>query len=345
MLSAIGRERVPLNTWPGPRRCRPGSGGAVLGSVPEMVAGYRLLRPLGTGGMGAVYEAEETTSGRRVALKLVTAEFAASNEAMDRFRQEGRLASMIVHPRCVFVLAADEHDGQPYIVMELMPGTTLQDLVQERGPLPLEEAIAKIADVIDGLQEAHQLGVIHRDVKPSNCFVETDGRVKIGDFGLAKSLVADQHLTKSGSFLGTPLYASPEQIKAERVDQQTDVYSVAATLYFLLTGRAPFQSRDSAATVARIVSDPPPTLRSIRPEIPPSLEKIVLRGLERHASAAGETFKNSRRRCFRLFPASSLLANRLCEQRPISLMSDCSGRSGRLRIRTSRTTYGRRPML
>jgi hypothetical protein len=250
-------------------------------SVPEMVAGYRLLRPLGTGGMGTVYEAVDVTSERHVALKLVSSEFAHSTDAVDRFRQEGRLASMIVHPRCVFVLTADECAGQPYIVMELMPGKTLQDLGQERGPLPVEEAVAKIMDVIEGLQEAHQLGVIHRDVKPSNCFVEADGRVKVGDFGLAKSLIADQHLTRTGLFLGTPLYASPEQVKAERVDQRTDVYSVAATLYFLLTGRAPFQSRDAAATVARIVSDSPPSLRTLRPHIPASLEKIVLRGLER----------------------------------------------------------------
>jgi eukaryotic-like serine/threonine-protein kinase len=122
---------------------------SALGSVPEVVAGYRLLRPLGTGGMGTVYEAEDTTSGRHIALKLISAEFVASADAVDRFRQEGRLASRIVHPRCVFVLAADEYAGQPYIVMELMPGTTLHDLVRKRGPLPVEEAVVKIIDVIE----------------------------------------------------------------------------------------------------------------------------------------------------------------------------------------------------
>jgi eukaryotic-like serine/threonine-protein kinase len=231
--------------------------------------------------MGTVYEAEEAASGRRVALKLISPQFATSGDAVDRFRQEGRLASMISHPHCVFVLAADEQAGHPYIAMELMPGATLQDLVRERGPLPVEEAVTKILEVIEGLQEAHRLGVIHRDVKPSNCFVDGEGRIKIGDFGLAKSLTAGQDLTKSGSFLGTVLYASREQIKAERVDQQTDIYSVAATLYFLLTGRAPFQSRDAAATVARVVSDAPPSMRARRPEIPPTLDRIVRRGLER----------------------------------------------------------------
>jgi hypothetical protein len=257
------------------------SSGATLGSMPEIVGGYRLLRSLGSGGMGTVYEAEESSSGCRVALKLIAPEFAISKDAVERFRQEGRLASTIVHPRCVFVLAADEQAGQPYIAMELMPGTTLHDVVKERGPLAVGEAVAKIVDVVDGLQEVHRMGFVHRDIKPSNCFVERDGRVKIGDFGLCKSLVRDAHLTKTGSFLGTPLYASPEQIKMDRVDQQSDVYAVAATLYFLLTGRAPHQTGDPAATVARIVSDPAPPMRSLRKEIPAALERVVLRGLER----------------------------------------------------------------
>lgn len=248
----------------------------------ERVGGYRLLRMLGAGGMGKVYEAEEVATGRRVALKLIAQQFATSPDAVERFRQEGRLASGIVHPRCVFVLAAEEDAGRPYIVMELMPGETLKDLVDQRGPLPIEEAVARILDVIDGLQQAHALAVIHRDVKPSNCFLDGDGRVKIGDFGLSKSLVADVQLSQTGKFLGTLLFASPEQIRGEPIDQQTDVYSVAATLYFLLTGHAPFEGGDAAATLARIVADPPTPLRSLRPEVPKGLNAAVLRGLERN---------------------------------------------------------------
>jgi hypothetical protein len=258
----------------------PASGGTGDGE-PETVGGYKLRRRLGGGGMGSVYEAEAPTSGRRVALKLVLPEYATSPEAVARFRQEGRLASSLSHPRCVFVLAADEDAGRPYIVMELMPGHTLDDLVREKGPLPPEEAIARILDVIDGLSEAHRLGLVHRDVKPSNCFVEADGRVKVGDFGLAKSLVSESKLTRTGTFMGTPLFAAPEQIKMEAVDAQSDVYSVAATLYFLLAGRAPFQSGDALATLARIVSDDPPPLRTVRPELPKALDRVVLRGLQR----------------------------------------------------------------
>jgi uncharacterized RDD family membrane protein YckC len=247
---------------------------------PDTIGGYRLLRPLGCGGMGTVYEAEEIASGRRVALKLISAN-SGSREAAERFRREGRLASALQHPRCVFVLAADEDAGRPYIVMELMSGTTLHDLVKEKGPLPVQDAVARILDVIDGLHEAHQLGVVHRDMKPSNCFLDADGRVKVGDFGLAKTLSGDTHLTKTGSFMGTALFASPEQVRADPVDQRSDVYAVAATLYFLLTGRAPHQTGDAAATLARIVSDPAPSMRTVRPEIPAALDQVVLRGLER----------------------------------------------------------------
>src|SRR5262249_57395958 len=177
--------------------------------------------------------------------------------------------------------AADEDQGRPYIVMELMPGATLDDLVRSKGPLTPEPAIRKILDVIEGLNEAHQIGLVHRDVKPSNCFLEPDGRVKIGDFGLAKSLSRSTHLTKTGAFLGTPLFCSPEQVRCEPVDAQSDVYSVAATLYCLLVGKAPQQSSDAAATIARIVADDPPPMRSVRPELPPGLDRVVLRGLER----------------------------------------------------------------
>jgi hypothetical protein len=250
-------------------------------AAPESVGGYRLLRPIGRGGMGTVYEAEERSTHRRVALKLIRYEFSASKDALERFRREGRLASAIVHPRCVFVLAADEEHGRPYIVMELMPGETLADRVARRGPMASWEAVTLILDVIEGLQEAHRCGLIHRDVKPSNCFLDAEGRVKIGDFGLAKSLVQQGALTQSGSFLGTVLFASPEQIRNDKVDRQADVYSAAATLYFLLTGKGPFETDDPAATLARTMSDPLTPLRQLRPDLPRTLDEVIQRGLAR----------------------------------------------------------------
>jgi hypothetical protein len=199
-----------------------------------------------------------------------------------RFRREGRWASAINHPRSVFVLAADEEAGQPYIVMELMPGPTLKDLVEEHGPLEPAEAVANILDVIEGLQAAHRLQVLHRDVKPANCFLEGDGRVKVGDFGLSRSLIGDIALTQTGTFLGTLPYAAPEQIRdATTIDFRSDLYAVAATLYFLLTGQPPFPDANPAAVVARKASEAAPPVRSVRPEVPPALDRVVLRGLER----------------------------------------------------------------
>jgi hypothetical protein len=270
--------------------------GAVAAQPLDKIGPYRLIRSLGSGGMGTVYEAADADSAQHVAVKIVQTDDAASPEAIRRFRQEAELASQITHPRCVFVLAADEDAGRPYIVMELMTGSTLADLVREKGPLPVDEALRKIFDVIEGLQEAHQLGLVHRDVKPSNCFLDNGGRVKVGDFGLSRSLVGDSHMTRTGTFLGTPLFAAPEQIKRETVDAQSDLYSVAATLYFLLTGQAPFQTGDPMATMARVVSDNPPTMRNLRPNLPKALDKVVLRGLERDRKRRWRSLEEFRNR-------------------------------------------------
>jgi hypothetical protein len=275
---------------------------------PAEVGGYRLRRVLGEGGMGKVYEAEDAATGRRVALKLIAAQYADSPDAVERFRREGRLASALAHPRCVFVLAADEEAGRPYIVMELMPGETLEDLIRKQGPLSPEQALPRILDVIEGLKEAHRVGVVHRDVKPSNCFLERDDRVKIGDFGLAKSLVSGAHLTKTGSFLGTVLYAAPEQIKGEPIGPHSDVYSVAATLYCLLTGQAPFHGSDPAATLARAVSDAPPPMRSLRPELPQALDQVVLRGLERDRNRRWRNLEEFEAALRQFLPATFSLA-------------------------------------
>jgi hypothetical protein len=258
-------------------------GTTLQGQAPTEIGGYRLLKLLGAGGMGAVYEAEHPTTGNRVAVKLLSPRLASSTASIERFRQEGRLASQLVHPRCVFVLAADTDAGRPYIVMELMPGQTLKDLVDARGPLPFEEAVAHTLDVVDGLAEVHLLGMIHRDIKPSNCFLTADGRVKVGDFGLSKSLAGAQslHLTGSGAFLGTILFASPEQIRGEPLDYASDVYSVCATLYYLLCGEAPFHHDSPTAALAKAISEDPPSICLRRPGVPRDVERVVMRGLER----------------------------------------------------------------
>ncbi|HEV3006483.1 MAG TPA: protein kinase [Pirellulales bacterium] len=252
--------------------------GGAAAHAPETIGDYRLIRPLGEGGMGLVWEAEQTGSGRRVALKLLSERLPRTPDTVERFLREARTAASISHPRSTFVFGAGEQAGRPYIVMELMPGRTLADVLHDAGPLSIASAIDATLDVIDGLQAAHALGLIHRDVKPSNCFLDSDGRVKVGDFGLSKSLVADTALTQTGAFLGTPQFAAPEQVRGGQIDQRTDIYAVGATLLCLLTGRAPFIG-DAAAAIAQIATDPAPRLRSLLPSAPAALERIVARTL------------------------------------------------------------------
>ena len=278
--------------------------------VPERVKGYRLVRQIGRGGMGTVYEAEDADQNRKVALKLIAPGHVDSPAAVERFRQEGRLASNLSHPRCVFVLEADEdEDGRPFIAMELMTGDTLQDLVEKHGPMSVGDAVARILDVIDGLIEAHRTGLIHRDVKPSNCFLDGENRVKVGDFGLSKSLAGSTQITRSGTFLGTPLYASPEQIKVEHLDGRTDVYSTAATLFYLLGGRAPFDRGDAAATMARIVTDPAPSIRQLRPEVPSGLDQAIRKGLERDRDRRFRSLEEFREVLLPFLPGHVSVAN------------------------------------
>ncbi len=259
----------------------------------KTVGGYRLMKMLGEGGMGRVYQAVDE-SGRMVAIKLLSPELSRSPEALDRFKLEGVIASAISHPHCVFVHRADEDCGTPYIAMELMTGQTLKDIVAKRGPLPYTEAIPLVLQCIDGLIEAHSRGMIHRDVKPANCYLDDQGNVKIGDFGLARSLVSDSELTRTGSFLGTPLYASPEQILGEKVDEQSDIYSMAATIYFLLAGKAPFESPHATQVIAKIVSADPPVFSEAGVKVPKKLEQVVLRGLARDRSKRFSNFQEFR---------------------------------------------------
>src|SRR5437870_1336332 len=157
-------------------------------ALPRTTGGFRLMRELGRGGMGVVYEAEEIASGRTVALKVLLHELGLEGPAFERFQREARLAAAISHSQCVFVYGAHEIDGFPAIAMELVGGETLEDRIRRGDKVPIETAVRWMLDILDGLEAAHGTGILHRDVKPSNCFVTPEGRVKIGDFGLSRSL-------------------------------------------------------------------------------------------------------------------------------------------------------------
>lgn len=261
-----------------------------LAVEPFEFGGYRILRLLGKGGMGAVYEAEDLASGRRVALKALGHSL-DSPETRKRFLREGRLAASINHPNSVYVYGTEEVEGTPVITMELVPGGTLHERVKADGPMPVVAAVDAILQIIAGLEAAHAVGILHRDIKPSNCFIDPAGVVKVGDFGLSISTLArgDSVLTLAGSVLGTPEFSSPEQLRGEAIDLRSDIYSVGVTLYYMLTGKTPFQAENLVQLLATVLDKPAPSPRVHRPEIPEQLARVVLRCL---AKQSGDRFRN-----------------------------------------------------
>jgi uncharacterized RDD family membrane protein YckC len=249
---------------------------------PCKFGGYQLLGLLGRGGMGTVYEAEHTATGRRVALKMLGHQI-DSPDMRQRFLREGRLAAGVNHPNSLYIFGSEEIEGVPVITMEITGVGTLQDKLNKRGPLPVPEAVDAILDVISGLDSAFRSGVLHRDVKPSNCFVWPDGSVKVGDFGLSVSTLTreDSLVTTLGRVLGTPAYASPEQLRGDPLDVRADIYSVGATLFSLLTDRVPFEGENAVQVVLNAVSQKPKRLAELRDDVPPDLERVVNRCLSK----------------------------------------------------------------
>ncbi len=238
---------------------------------------YELIRPLGSGGMGTVYLARDRTLGRTVALKFLPSFVAADPEAILRFRNEARAASVLDHPNIAGVHdTAQAEDGRPFIVMGFYEGETLRRRL-ERGPLPVSDTLAIGIQVTHGLAAAHAAGIVHRDIKPSNVMVAPDGRVRILDFGVAK--MAGQTVTGPSARPGTVAYMSPEQTRAGEVDHRTDLWSLGVVLYEALTGRRPFAADADAALIHAIRDDEPPPIHQLRPEVPEALARIVERCL------------------------------------------------------------------
>lgn len=252
---------------------------------------YRVIRQLGKGGMGSVYEAEEAESGRRVALKLF-GQSLDSTDAKKRFIREGRLAASISHPNTVYVYGTEEINGIPTISMELVAGGTLEAKIRESGPMPVGAAVDTILQVIEGLDAAQKLGVLHRDIKPSNCFLDASGAVKVGDFGLSVSTLSkvDLKLTTSGSFVGTPSYASPEQLRGQPMDLRSDIYSVGVTLFYLLTGKIPFEAESFVQLIAAVLEQPTPSASQLRKEVPRELAAVVARCLDKQPAKRFQSY-------------------------------------------------------
>ena len=255
------------------------------GGVPRLTPGqalgpYRIERLLGRGGMGEVYEAEHRDHGRRVALKVLNQRLAGAGDRA-RFLREGQLAASLNHPNAVYVFGSEDIDGTPVTAMELVAGGTLKDVVDRDGPMAPPAAVDAILQVVAGLDAALACGILHRDVKPSNCFVGPDGAVKVGDFGLSIPVLAPE-VTQPGetaTFQGTPQFASPEQLRGQPLDVRADIYAVGATLYYLLTGHPPFEDRELMALLTRVATESPRPPRRPGAAIPPGLSAVVVRCL------------------------------------------------------------------
>ncbi|MBZ0233007.1 MAG: serine/threonine protein kinase, partial [Deltaproteobacteria bacterium] len=246
------------------------------------IGAYRIEGVIGAGSMGDVFRGVDVGLNRRVAVKILSERHKDSNELRARFTREGRAVAAIQHPNVVQVFATGNFQDRPYIAMELLEGTDLASAVDAKGPLPALDAAKAILDAARGLHAAAKAGLIHRDVKPSNLVLLSDGRVKVTDFGLAKPVDpgSEPSLTALGVVVGTPDYIAPEQARGETIDERVDIYALGGTLYFLLCGMPPFRTGVPAddkylKVVARHLKNPAPDARDRNPAADPELAELA----------------------------------------------------------------------
>jgi serine/threonine-protein kinase len=238
---------------------------------------YRIMRKLGAGGMANVYLAEDQELGRRVAIKILNDRHAGDDQFIERFRREAKNAAGLSHPNIVSIYDRGEAEGTYYIAMEYLDGRTLKELIVSRGPAPIKTAIEYTRQILAAIGHAHRNGIVHRDIKPHNVVVDSDGRLKVTDFGIARS--GASQMTEAGSIIGTAQYLSPEQAKGAPVDQRSDLYAVGVVLYELLTGKVPFSGDTPLEIAMKHLSKVPEPPSKLRPEVSDDLDMIVLRAL------------------------------------------------------------------
>ena len=244
---------------------------------------YRIVRKLGSGGMANVYLAEDQELGRRVAIKILNDRHANDEQFVERFRREAKNAASLSHPNIVSIYDRGEAEGTYYIAMEYLAGRSLKELILSRGPAPVSVAVDYARQILSALRFAHRNGIVHRDIKPHNCLVDAEGHVKVTDFGIARA--GASQMTEEGSIIGTAQYLSPEQARGTQVDQRSDLYSLGIVLYEMLTGNVPFTGDSPVEIAMKHLSATPQPLTTKRPDIPKSLESVVLRALAKDPAA------------------------------------------------------------
>lgn len=250
-------------------------------SVGRQLGPYRITKKIAKGGMAEIYEGVDEVHNRPVAIKVLRADMAEEQEFVTRFRREAEAVAQLKHPNILEVYDSGFEDETEYITMTYVDGGSLKDLIS-RGPMSPEEAVSIAIQLADALDYAHQEGIVHRDVKPSNVLLAPDGTPLLTDFGIAKSFDETQHLTRTGRSIGTPQYMAPEQIQGDPVDHRTDVYALGIVLYEMVTGRVPFDATTPAAALYKQINEPPPPISEAKVEIPGWLEDIIQKAIAKN---------------------------------------------------------------